>query len=370
MRLHRQTGKPGSDFCTGVLAHVELGARNRHVCSVAASPKSLMTDIFQHLNRSDTWLGLDEGEGAGDLPRQRVLAQLGDYIAAIIKPLNMRPRTTTLLYDSPQRIEVRVSTDEIHVLVVIAPEGDLAGELFFMRMLSGRHLPIPRLITADLSCGFIPFSYIVQGHIAGVPLATVDDSALVRVAARQIGRVLRQAHNLPAPGFGKPTPAGRWTSRAWAAILGDWLTRRGSRSLAGEALGESLAEALWAATLDHPATDWHEPRIIHGAVSPKRALVTTGSAAHLEALVRPGEIVGGDPLFDLALATLPRHPAAFQQGVYEGYCGAGTLSIAQHQRLQRLRLLLHTADVVERNELAALELLPATLEAALAELKG
>ena len=80
--------------------------------------------------------------------------------------------------------------------------------------------------------------------------------------------------------------------------------------------------------------------MIHGAVEPSRALVTVGDSVQLEALVRPGEIVGGDPLFDLAHGLLPRHPASFRQGLIEGYGASGALAPEQEDRLRRLRLLL------------------------------
>ena len=102
--------------------------------------------------------------------------------------------------------------------------------------------------------------------------------------------------------------------------------------------------------------------------SPQRALVTVGSVAQLEALTHPGELIGGDPLFDLAQATLPRHSAMFQQGVFEGYSAAGTLSPAQHGRLQRLRLLLHVDDVVLRGDETAHARLSATVAEALRQL--
>lgn len=327
-----------------------------------------MTSVFEHLNNSDERLGPAENEAAADMPRRRVLHRLGEYIELIIKPLNMRPRTSTLIFEDSDRVEVRVSTETTHVIVVIAPETDLSAELYFMRALSGRHLPIPRLIAADMSCAVLPFTYIIQGFIAGSPLSTLDDAPRVRVAARQIGRMLRQAHQLHTPGFGRPTPAGRWSSRGWSAVLGDWLSRRGVRSHAVELLGEEVTEELWAATVEHAALHWNEPRLIHGAVDPARALVTVGSAAHVEALVRPGDIIGGDPLFDLAHATLPRYPAPFQQGIYEGYTAAGMLSAEQHDRLQRLRLLLHVADVFNRNDELSKMRLPTLVADALRQL--
>ncbi|MBC8162746.1 MAG: aminoglycoside phosphotransferase family protein [Roseiflexaceae bacterium] len=308
-----------------------------------------------------------EGEG-GDQPRRRVLGQLGEYVAMIVRPLNLRPRSATLLSEDATRVEVRVSTDTTHIVVALSPENDMAAELYLLRVLSGRHLPIPRLIAADLSCALLPFPYIIHGHVAGSPLSTIEDTALVRVAARQIGRAMRHAHQVNAPGFGRPTPAGRWTTRAWNGVLSDWLGRRGVRSQAGEVLGEALASAFWAATVEHAALECAEPCVIHGAIAPAHALVTVSSAAHVEALIRPGEIVGGDPLFDLALATLPRYPAAFQQGIYEGYSAAGPLGKHQHVSLQRMRLLLHAADTLSNGDAIALARLPEIVIDALGQL--
>lgn len=334
-----------------------LGSRHPH----------LMSDIFSHLNNSDTRLGSDDG--ATDQTRRRVLGQLGEYVAAIVRPLNMRPRTATIITEDATRVEVRVSTDHTHIVVVIAPDDDMAAELFFLRLLGGRHLPIPRLIAADLSCAMLPFPYIIHGHIAGSPLDTIEDAAIVGVAARQIGRAMRQAHQIAAPGFGRPSPAGRWTTRSWSGVLNDWLGRRGVRSQAIAVLGDALTNELWAATVEHPLLECRQPSIIHGAVSPERAIATVSSAAHLEALTRPGEIVGGDPLFDLALATLPRYPAAFQQGIYEGYSAAGPLAPDQHASLQRLRLLLHTADTLTNGNEVTLAGLPALATDALRQLE-
>ena len=75
---------------------------------------------------------------------------------------------------------------------------------------------------------------------------------------------------------------------------------------AAEALGAEQLEALRAATLDHPALECERSYVIHGAVEPARVLVTIGETTQVEALTRPGEIVGGDPLFDLAHALLPQ----------------------------------------------------------------
>jgi hypothetical protein len=316
------------------------------------------------------WSRLSRPDIAPDDPayseaRRRVLARLGEYVALIVAPLNMRPTGAALLRDDDERIEVRISTAGAHVVLAIAPEGDLAAEVFFLRMLAGKSLPVPRLIAHDLASTLVPFTYAVQSYVGGAPLDRLEDGPLMRVAARQLGRTLRRAHQLAAPGFGRPTITGRWTTRTWGATLEGWLARRELFGRAEEALGAERLAALRAATLDHPVLACGSPYVIHGAVAPARALATVGDSAQLEALVRPGEIVGGDPLFDLAHGLLPRHAAAFRVGLLEGYTAAGALAPEQEDRLWRLRLLLYTADIIGHGEAAQLAQLPNQIDDAL-----
>ena len=76
----------------------------------------------------------------------------------------------------------------------------------------------------------------------------------MRVAARQVGRTLRRAHQIAAPGFGRPTHDRALAYAHLERSAGGWLARRETwpaqlRMVLG---GDTLA-ALQAATLDHPA---------------------------------------------------------------------------------------------------------------------
>ncbi|KPV48588.1 hypothetical protein SE17_37265, partial [Kouleothrix aurantiaca] len=106
----------------------------------------------------------------------------------------------------------------------------------------------------------------------------------------------------------------------------------------------------------------------HGAVAPHRALVTAGETTQLEALTRPGEIVGGDPIFDLAHAVQPHHPEPFRQGVREGYDATGPIGRAEEARLARLGLLLRAADTLRRANPSELNALPGAIASELRQL--
>jgi hypothetical protein len=301
---------------------------------------------------------IDAEDPAYSDARRRILARLGEYAALIVGPLNLRPKSATLLVDDDQRIEVRVSTPSSHIVLAIAPDGDLAPEVYWLRALAASNLPIPRLITHDLSCALVPFGYAIESYAGGAPLDWLEDGPRMRVAARQLGRTLRRSHQVAAAGFGRPSVTGRWPARTWAEALHGWLEHTQALPRALEALGAEGLAALRAATLDHPALAWERPYVLHGAVGPSRALVTVGETTQVEALTRPGELVGGDPLFDLAHALLPGHPEPFRQGVREGYTALGPLAADQEARLLRLGLLLRVADTLSRADELAVAQLP------------
>jgi len=290
--------------------------------------------------------------------RRRVLGRLGEYASLAIGPLNLRPTAAALLREDDQRVDLRISTPSSHVVLVIATDGDLVPEVFWLRALAASNLPIPRLIAHDLSLATLPFAYALESYVGGSPLDALEDGPRMRVLARQAGRTLRRSHQVAAPGYGRPALGGRWSAESWPAVLGGWLARRETLARAEEALGLECAVALIDATIDHPALECVRPCVIHGAVEPARAIVTVGETMQLEALTRPGELVGGDPLFDLAHGLLPRYPATFRQGLLEGYCASGALDVEQQGRLRRLSLLLLLADTLQHGDAVALARLP------------
>lgn len=291
--------------------------------------------------------------------RRHILARLGDYAALITEPLRLRPTDATLICNTPQRIEVRISTPTTHVVLVINPNEDLAAEICFLRQLADKHLTIARLISYDLSTTLTPFTYAIVNYMSGIPLSNLEpDDPQIKIAARQVGRTLRRIHQTDAPGYGRPQVNGRWPHQTWRAALGHWLTVHDTRSRAQACMPEDLLEAFWTATYDHPSLAISRPKMIHGAIDPSHVLVALGENIHVEGIVRPSNLIGGDPLFDLAYATLPKRSALFAQGLLEGYNVAGLLDEQQLERMQRLQLLIEVVDTLWQADPDACEALP------------
>lgn len=316
--------------------------------------------MWAHLSQN-----LDPDNPAYSDAQRRVMARLGEYTALLVTPLKARPTGATLVASTRRRIEVRVATPTSHIVLVLAPETDLAHEIFFLRSLAQKELPAQRLIGHDLTCTVVPFTYAILSHLGGITLDQVSDATLLRIAARQAGRALRRIHQLEASGFGAPTPGGRWPARHWPEALAAWLERREFAARAEDRLGVEIVAALRAATLESPLLACARPRVLHGALDPARILVTLGESVQLEALLRPEPPVAGDPLFDLAYALSPRFPAGFRRGLLEGYEMTGTLDAIQLARLDRLRLLLDVADALTDADPAVLAGLAGAVQARL-----
>src|SRR5215213_4830742 len=209
-------------------------------------PYAILCQMWDVLNRHD----IDPEDLSYSDVRRRVLGRLGEYASLAIGPLNLRPTSATLLREDPERVELRISTPSSHVVLVIATDGDLTPEVFWLRALAALNLPIPRLIAHDLSLTTLPFAYALESYVGGSPLDWLEDGPRVRVLARQAGRTLRRSHQAAAPGYGRPALNGRWPNASWPETLVGWLARRETLARAEELLGMECAVALIDATID------------------------------------------------------------------------------------------------------------------------
>jgi Ser/Thr protein kinase RdoA (MazF antagonist) len=118
--------------------------------------------------------------------------------------------------------------------------------------------------------------------------------------------------------------------------------------LIGQRLAASPADTLVfgeaeratiAALLDSPRLDCQQPVLIHGDFGPQAVRCTAGENVHLEAIIDPGFWVGGDGLYDLACGMSAAHPAAWREGLLDGYQSIAPLTPDEQRRLPALRLL-------------------------------
>ncbi len=289
---------------------------------------------YKHLNRYDL---TPEDDRYNDAWR-RVLSRLGDYTGIILRALNMRPEVVSLLDQTTDHVLVRITTPDEYLVLRIAPESTLAGEVYFGRTLARQQLPAARIIQHDLSCAVVPFTYLVESYIGGKCASQVDEPYLLRALARQVGRTLRRMHRVEADGWGRPTPTGCWSTPDWQTVLYNLHMRFAPEPTDMLVFAEAERDAV-AGLIEYLGMTCPKPYLMHSAVRPQTTRCTTGEAIQLEALGDPGLVLGGDGLLDLALASDPAYPEAWRIGLIEGYGAFAPLTPAEQDRFQLLQIV-------------------------------
>ncbi|WP_129670387.1 aminoglycoside phosphotransferase family protein [Candidatus Chloroploca sp. Khr17] len=276
-------------------------------------------------------------EGVSE-PWRQALARLGDYTTLVVRTTNLRPRDVVFYGQTEAHLLVRISTLNEHLILRIAPEDDLSGYIFFMRCLNGQQLPGPQIIQRDLSRSLLPFAYTLESYVPGVSAADLTETHLLRGAGRQAGRALRRMQRVTTPGMGRPNKHGRWPTMRWQTTLARLGLSFAPPPTDSLVFSEAEQNAV-ARLLDDPRLTCEHPVLMHGNFGPGAVRCTSGPHVHLEALVEPGTCVGGDGLFDLATGLCASYPAAWREGLLDGYCATMPLSEAEQTRLPLLRLL-------------------------------
>lgn len=269
---------------------------------------------------------------------RRTLGRLGDYTALVVRALNLRPLGATLHAQTEQHLLVRITTSAEHLILRAAPEDNLAAYVCFARTMSGQQLPAARIIQRDLSRTLVPFAYTLESFVPGVSAGELAEHHLLRGAGRQAGRALRRMHRTSSPGSGRPSPAGRWPNLRWSVALRQLSVRLAPPPADALVFGEAERAAIDTLLAD-PRLEIAQPVLMHGAFGPAAVRCTAGVHVQLEAIVEPGQLIGGDGLLDLAFGLSPEHPAAWREGLLDGYCATVPLSPAEAERLPLLRLL-------------------------------
>lgn len=275
---------------------------------------------------------------------RRVLRNLGGYTAAIVRQLNLRPQEVRLLEETPSYVAVRVSTAQEHLILRFAPEGDFGAEVYYNRAMQKLFIPAPLVIQYDPSASYVPCPYLVESYIGGRRADQIEEEERLWAGARQLGRTLRRIHRTSSPGFGYPLKHESWSHQSWRSALATLFNTSGAAIYAPLLLSEKQWACFKAATLDSPLLDIEQARLIHGAIRPASLVCTPGEHVQFQALLQPGPLIGGDPLYDLACGLLPTHPEAFRAGLLEGYSALNALTAEEEQRLDRLLMFVCFSD--------------------------
>lgn len=313
-----------------------------------------MDEILAELQvDADTYVNQELGINSWQIA---LLNRLSDYVALVIKPFKLRVRTIVIQHVVAQRIEVKVSGTSV-VMIVFAPSEQLAGEIAFLRTCAIKQLPVPRIIHADVSYDVLPVGFVVYNHITGTPVCDVEDTTLQRMSARQVGRTLRVMHTLPMNGWGWPNPSQKWQLNDWRSAVKQWFGETTAYEQFKSKLALATFERFWQNIILDDIMKNISPVCLLGNLQMANVYVTVHSHVQLEGVVRPGVIVAGDPMFDLAATMRTATSLAFRQGIIEGYTATIPLSADEVTRIKRMAIVWRIHDLLIDNSFNESELL-------------
>lgn len=284
-----------------------------------------------------------------------ILYRLKDYIAIIITPLKLRVRTLSIYLVSHDRIEIRVVGTTV-LQVVFSHAELLASEIAFLRQSAIKKLTTPQIITADITYNLIPVGVLVCTHNAGVSLCDLEDETMQRIGARQVGRLLRSIHTQKMPGWGAPSVMNAWDMPNWRDALRKWLNMVTPIQDYTSTAMKTATYRLWHELISDEYLASVQPVCIHGDVECQNIYVTIQNHVQLEGLVRPGFLVAGDAMFDLASIMRGSVSVAVRQGVIEGYTSTIPLRTDEVARIKRLTVLWRITDLIDQDDVSEPEL--------------
>lgn len=272
-----------------------------------------------------------------------ILNRLRDFVSVAISSLKLYPTTMQLHHVTPNRIEIRV-IGLSNAVVIFAPEEQIAAEVYLNKMAATKHLSLPRVLKHDVSFSVLPVAFAVYSFIAGVPLDTVDDEVMQRVAAKQVGRTLRSLHLIQSHGLGAPQVSGKWANRSWHAVIQHWLDSSGNYDRLLELFGPRLLGQLLEYTTKHPTLAQFEHTMLFGGLERNSIMVFVHGNIQVEGIIRSGRVVAGDAMFDVASTMRTSLGTAFRQGFIDGYTMHAPMSSAEVARVKRYALLWRVID--------------------------
>lgn len=263
----------------------------------------------------------------------QIYQNLDDYVEKILNQVGVTVLSVSRL-PGETNVNVRVkSRNGEYVIRISCWRRELLVSNVFYNTAYSRGIPVPEVVLYDDSCSVIPFEYQV---VKFVESESVDKSQ-VRNAGKALGSTLRKLHSISMHGFGTPIDLERWKHASWLELLSKVYLHSDFMKARTAVYSKKEVAQIEKMTFENGSLEISDPKLIHGDVSINNCLFhQVISGMKLCALIDPGTIISGDPMFDMAMAL--NNEDEFSEGVKDGY-DLSALTKEDAYRLERLRIL-------------------------------
>ncbi|MDD3647287.1 MAG: aminoglycoside phosphotransferase family protein [Candidatus Dojkabacteria bacterium] len=264
----------------------------------------------------------------------KIIENLDEYFLAILLGLGVEAVTVKRLAGETNiNIYFKTNLNEELVLRISPWNKELLTSSIFYDLLTKNKIPSPKVIKYDSTLKIIPFEYQIISYIKHDKFNSTYSKQQM---GKAYGKILKKMHRIKTPGYGKPKNENEFIDNTWEeslqrAYLQSTFLRVKSELYSKDEI--SQIETLF--TKENIAIT--QPYLIHGDVSVNNVLFRMGrNAAKVAAIIDPGSLISGDPLFDIAM--LVNDNDEFSKATLHSY-GISGFSDKQNFRLRILRLL-------------------------------
>lgn len=265
-----------------------------------------------------------------------IFENLDEYVSKILETIKIKSKDTEVL-EGETSVILKTRDKNKNLIIKINPfRNDLYTSNYFYKKLESRNIPIPRVLYFDDAYKIIPYDFQVLEFLDGINLGEIP-SKYHREAGVLVGQTLREIHKVPVDGFGWPLPKGGWGAKSWLEALRENYFDT-SMAKKGEIFSQNEIEEIESKTFFNKKLNITKPRLIHSDVGRGNSLYTlSGTDLRLVGFIDPNGIIGGDPIFDLAMGT--NDADDFSRGIWEGYTENIKLTQEESYRYKYLQLL-------------------------------
>lgn len=265
-----------------------------------------------------------------------IFENLDEYSEKIFSATRIRPKKITLL-EGETSVILKVFDGSNNIIVKIDPfPGNLFISNYFYQRLEETDVPVPKVFHFDDSCKIIPYDFQVLEFLDGTDLRKIP-TKFYKQAGVLVGKALKKVHNIKTNGFGYPLTSDRWSAKSWLESL---RTNYFDSSLEKnyEIFSKDEIENIEKVTFYNERLNISLPSLIHSDVGHGNGLyLVKGNDLSLVGFIDPGGIIGGDPMFDLAVGSNINDD--FGNGIWEGYIKQPSLAREELYRFNHLKLL-------------------------------
>lgn len=269
--------------------------------------------------------------------RQAPPSRPSQVVTAVTRAVDSPVWSVERVAGSVENVDFLVRTDVGDVVVKVGEASGFAAEMWALDRVRSAGVLAPKVIASELDePTLLARPYIVLGCVPGNPVASpISDPAV----ARETGRQLRRAHTVHLDGFGHLRNAAasglgqpRGPHSTWADFVAGPLQYLPEMT-AHEVLDQCLATRIRSALHDYAdGVAYSGPGVLlHGDLKAGHLFTSEGK---LTGIIDWGDVLSGDPLFDLA--PLVASDPTMLPGLLDGYGIELTKQTAIRMRLYRI----------------------------------